>query len=87
MCSTVAHWAFAALPTFCNTANPYRRTRPSNPEWFRLVRDSLSLQLISRVSAACLPLLDGQNSGEGGYYADPPKNRCFDRDFTVVVGA
>ena len=77
MCSIVARWAYAALPSFCNTANPYRRTRPSNPEWFRLVRDSLSLQLISRVPAACLPLLDGQNVGEGGYYADPPK-KAFD---------
>ena len=27
----------AALPTFCNTANPYRRIRPSNSEWFRLM--------------------------------------------------
>jgi hypothetical protein len=34
---TEARWACAALPTFCNAANPYRRIRPSNPEWFRLV--------------------------------------------------
>jgi len=25
------------------------------------------------VPAACFPLLDGQNGGEGGYYAGPPK--------------
>ena len=33
----------------------------------------LSSQAISRVPATCLPLLGGQNGGEGGYYAGPPK--------------
>jgi hypothetical protein len=35
----------------------------------------LSWQAISQVLAACLPLLDGQNSGEVGYYAGTPKTR------------
>ena len=28
-------WPWAAPLTFCNTANPYRRIRLSNQEWFR----------------------------------------------------
>jgi hypothetical protein len=54
MCSTQASWASAALPTFCNTANPYRRIRPSNSEWFELCE------------IACLSILDGKNDEEGG---------------------
>jgi len=37
MCLTEALWACAKPTTLCNVGNPYRRIRPSNPEWFRLL--------------------------------------------------
>jgi hypothetical protein len=72
MCSTEARWAFAALPIFCNMANPYRRTRPSNPEWIDL---SELLVIASDLTSAFRlpPDFRRPKLRRRGYYAGPPK--------------
>jgi site-specific recombinase XerD len=44
-----------SLPTFCNMMGPHRRTCPSKPEWFRLVRAACN----GKRSQGRLPLTSG----------------------------
>ncbi len=45
-------WARPTLLAICIIANPYRRIRPSNPEYFRLV----GITCHRKRSHGCLPL-------------------------------